>query len=43
MLRDAVLQAGDHVGLAVRDLDAAVELYARVFGMRVVHEESNEE
>jgi methylmalonyl-CoA/ethylmalonyl-CoA epimerase len=33
----------DHVGIAVRDLDAAIEFYARVFGMRVVHQEVNEE
>ena len=33
----------DHVGVAVPDYDAAVEFYRRVFGMRVVHEEVNEE
>lgn len=33
----------DHVGLAVPDLDAAVEFYARTFGVHVVHEEVNEE
>ena len=33
----------DHVGVAVPDLDAAIEFYARVFGMRCVHEETNEE
>ena len=33
----------DHVGLAVRDLDAAVAYYARTFGVRLVHEEVNEE
>jgi methylmalonyl-CoA/ethylmalonyl-CoA epimerase len=33
----------DHVGIAVRDLDAAIEFYARVFGLRVVHQEVNEE
>ncbi|MDP9418054.1 MAG: methylmalonyl-CoA epimerase [Actinomycetota bacterium] len=33
----------DHVGLAVRDLDGAIEFHERVFGMRVVHEEVNEE
>jgi len=33
----------DHVGLAVHDLDAAIELYTRTFGMHVVHEEVNEE
>jgi methylmalonyl-CoA/ethylmalonyl-CoA epimerase len=33
----------DHVGVAVRDLDAAIAFYERVFGMRTVHEEVNEE
>lgn len=33
----------DHVGLAVRDLDAAVAFYERTFGVRKVHEEVNEE
>src|SRR3954470_5268407 len=33
----------DHVGVAVGDYDAAVEFYRRVLGMRVVHEEVNEE
>ncbi|GAB7050440.1 methylmalonyl-CoA epimerase [Catenuloplanes indicus] len=31
----------DHVGIAVADLDAAVEFYARIFGMRCVHQETN--
>ena len=33
----------DHVGLAVRDLDAAVDFYRRTFDVRAVHEEVNEE
>lgn len=33
----------DHVGVAVPDLDAAIELHQRVFGMRCVHVETNEE
>ncbi|GAB7043486.1 MULTISPECIES: methylmalonyl-CoA epimerase [Catenuloplanes] len=33
----------DHVGIAVPDLDAAIEFYARVFGMRCVHRETNAE
>jgi methylmalonyl-CoA/ethylmalonyl-CoA epimerase len=33
----------DHVGIAVPDLDAAIEFYGRTFGMRCVHEEVNEE
>ncbi len=33
----------DHVGIAVPDLDAAIATYRDVFGMEVVHEETNEE
>ena len=33
----------DHVGIAVADLDEAIELYRETFGMTVVHEETNEE
>ena len=33
----------DHVGIAVADLDAAIEFYDRVLGLKVVHEEVNEE
>jgi methylmalonyl-CoA/ethylmalonyl-CoA epimerase len=33
----------DHVGIAVPDLDEAIAFYARVFGMRCVHEETNSE
>jgi methylmalonyl-CoA/ethylmalonyl-CoA epimerase len=33
----------DHVGIAVPDLDAALRFYADTFGMRCVHEETNEE
>lgn len=33
----------DHVGLAVIDLDAAIDFYTRAFGMTKVHEEVNEE
>jgi methylmalonyl-CoA/ethylmalonyl-CoA epimerase len=33
------LLAIDHVGIAVHDLDAAVDLYKRVFGAEVVHTE----
>lgn len=41
-LASAVL-AIDHVGLAVRDLDAAVDLWSRVFGFAKTHEETNAE
>jgi len=37
------LQGIDHVGIAVADLDAAIEFYQRVFGMRCVHTETNTE
>ena len=33
----------DHVGLAVNDLDAAIDFYTRAFGMTMIHEEVNEE
>jgi methylmalonyl-CoA/ethylmalonyl-CoA epimerase len=33
----------DHVGIAVTDLDAAIEFYGRVFGMACVHVEENAE
>jgi methylmalonyl-CoA/ethylmalonyl-CoA epimerase len=33
----------DHVGVAVRDLDAAIEFYRTTFDLQVVHEEVNEE
>jgi methylmalonyl-CoA/ethylmalonyl-CoA epimerase len=33
----------DHVGVAVPDLDAAIEFYGRVFGMTCVHTEVNDE
>lgn len=33
----------DHVGVAVRDLDEAVAFYRDTYGMRLVHEEVNED
>ena len=33
----------DHVGVAVADLDEAIAFYRDTYGMRVVHEETNEE
>lgn len=33
----------DHVGIAVPDLDEAIGFYRDTFGMRVAHEETNEE
>jgi len=43
MLTGPLLTRIDHVGLAVRDLDAAIAFYERTFGLRAVHEEVNEE
>src|SRR6476619_468126 len=33
----------DHVGIAVSDLDAAIAFYRDTYGMRLAHEETNEE
>jgi methylmalonyl-CoA/ethylmalonyl-CoA epimerase len=33
----------DHVGVAVPDLDAAIDFYQRTFGMTCVHVETNED
>jgi methylmalonyl-CoA/ethylmalonyl-CoA epimerase len=33
----------DHVGIAVPDLDEAIAFYAQNYGVRSVHEETNEE
>jgi len=38
-----LLLAIDHVGIAVPDLDDALEMYATTFGLHSVHEEINEE
>lgn len=38
-----MLKRIDHVGLAVHDLDAAIDFYHRVFDVEVVHKEVNEE
>ena len=40
---DHLLLAIDHVGIAVPDLDDALEFYASTFGLHSVHEEVNEE
>ncbi|MGZ4603036.1 MAG: methylmalonyl-CoA epimerase [Kineosporiaceae bacterium] len=42
-LPPGLFTAIDHVGVAVPDYDSAVEFYRRVFGMRLVHEEVNED
>ncbi|MFI1989494.1 methylmalonyl-CoA epimerase [Actinoplanes sp. NPDC020271] len=33
----------DHVGIAVADLDEAIDFYADKFGLRCVHQETNDE
>lgn len=38
-----LLQTIDHVGIAVPDLDEALEFYARTFELHSVHEEVNED
>ncbi|MGC1213429.1 MAG: methylmalonyl-CoA epimerase [Micromonospora sp.] len=40
---DIGLRRIDHVGIAVADLDAAIDFYQRTFGMRCVHIETNAE
>jgi methylmalonyl-CoA/ethylmalonyl-CoA epimerase len=40
---DPLFTAIDHVGVAVPDLDAAIAFYRDTYGMRLVHEETNEE
>ncbi|MEV4714396.1 methylmalonyl-CoA epimerase [Micromonospora sp. NPDC049374] len=40
---DIGLRRIDHVGIAVPDLDAAIDFYQRTFGMRCVHKEINTE
>ncbi|MDT7570337.1 MAG: methylmalonyl-CoA/ethylmalonyl-CoA epimerase [Actinomycetota bacterium] len=37
------ITAIDHVGIAVADLDAAIEHYSSAYGMTCVHQEVNEE
>ncbi len=39
---DSLLTRIDHVGIAVADLDAAIDFYGRTFGLAVLHEEVNE-
>lgn len=42
-LPDNLFVCIDHVGVAVPDLDAAIELYTSAYGMTVAHREVNEE
>jgi methylmalonyl-CoA/ethylmalonyl-CoA epimerase len=38
-----LVTAIDHVGIAVPDLDEAIAFYRETYGLRVLHEETNEE
>lgn len=40
---DSLLTRIDHVGIAVADLDAAIEFYESAFGLTMTHQEVNEE
>ena len=42
-LPEHLFTAIDHVGVAVPDLDAAIAFYRDTLGMRLLHEETNEE
>ena len=42
-LASAGVLAVDHVGIAVPDLDAAIAFYEGTYGMRLAHQEVNEE
>jgi methylmalonyl-CoA/ethylmalonyl-CoA epimerase len=46
-MTDALAQVGllriDHVGIAVADLDKALQFYSETFGLRCVHQETNHE
>src|SRR5689334_22938612 len=42
-LDPGLFTAIDHVGIAVADLDAAIEFYSSTYGMRLAHQEVNEE
>ena len=42
-LSDDLFTAIDHVGVAVPDLDEAIAFYTSTYGMRMLHEETNEE
>jgi len=40
---DALIEGIDHIGLAVPDLDEAINFYQRTFGLLATHRETNEE
>ena len=41
--QSVLFTAIDHVGVAVTDLDTAIDFYRTTFGMALVHRETNEE
>src|SRR5688572_25266072 len=43
LVPDHLFTAIDHVGIAVADLDEAISFYENTFGMRLAHQEVNEE
>jgi len=43
LVPDHLFTAIDHVGIAVADLDEAISFYEHTFGMRLAHQEVNEE
>ena len=43
LVPDHLFTAIDHVGIAVPDLDEAIGFYESTFGMRLAHQETNEE
>ena len=43
LVPEHLFTAIDHVGIAVPDLDEAISFYETTFGMRVAHQEVNEE
>lgn len=43
LVPEHLLVAIDHVGIAVPDLDDALEFYSSTFGLESIHEEVNEE
>lgn len=43
LVPDHLFTAIDHVGIAVADLDEAIFFYENTFGMRLAHQEVNEE
>ncbi len=43
MFPESLITAVDHVGIAVQDLDEAIDFYRTRFGFRLVHQEVNDD